>query len=64
MKELLKILGVMAGIAVVVWLWLKVSVSFDLWCQRKFGFWPGYNRAPKSEIQTLFHGNTKDQDQI
>jgi hypothetical protein len=66
MKELLEILAVMIGIAVGGWLLLNLSTSFDLWCQRKFGFWPGHSRTrtPKSEIQTLFHGNTKDQDQI
>lgn len=68
MKELLQILGVMAGIVVGVWLLLSASVSFGLWCQQKFGFWPRYSRSrnnpAKTEIQTLFHGNTKDEDQI
>ena len=67
MKELLEILAVMLVIAVCGWLVLNLSTFFDLWCQRKFGSWPGYSRvrAPKSEIQTLFHGNTKDdKDQI
>jgi hypothetical protein len=64
MKELLQICAVMAGIALGFWVLLNMSTSFDLWCQRKFGFWPRVDRAPKSEVQTLFHGNTKDQDQI
>jgi hypothetical protein len=67
MKELLQILGVMAGIAVSAWLLLNASASFGLWCQQKFGFWPRYSRSrrpAKTEIQTLFHGNTKDEDQI
>jgi hypothetical protein len=35
----------------------------DLWCLRKFGHSLS-GRMNKLEIQTLFHGNTKDEDQI
>jgi hypothetical protein len=35
----------------------------DLWVERKFGRCLS-GRMNKLEIQTLFHGNTKDQDQI
>jgi hypothetical protein len=35
----------------------------DLWCERRFGRELS-GRMNKLEIQTLFHGNTKDQDQI
>jgi hypothetical protein len=35
----------------------------DLWCERRFGRSLS-GRMNKLEIQTLFHGNTKDQDQI
>jgi hypothetical protein len=35
----------------------------DLWFERKFGHCFS-GRINKLEIQTLFHGNTKDQDQI
>jgi len=35
----------------------------DLWCERKFGHCLS-GRMNKLEIQTLFHGNTRDQDQI
>ena len=35
----------------------------DLWFERKFGHCLS-GRINKLEIQTLFHGNTKDQDQI
>ena len=35
----------------------------DLWFERKFGRCLS-GRINKLEIQTLFHGNTKDQDQI
>jgi len=35
----------------------------ELWCERRFGRTLS-GRMNKLEIQTLFHGNTKDQDQI
>jgi hypothetical protein len=35
----------------------------DLWFERRFGHCLS-GRINKLEIQTLFHGNTKDQDQI
>jgi hypothetical protein len=35
----------------------------DLWCERTFGRSLS-GRINKVEIQTLFHGNTRDQDQI
>jgi hypothetical protein len=35
----------------------------DLWVERKFGRCLS-GRMNKLEIQALFHGNTKDQDQI
>jgi hypothetical protein len=37
--------------------------ELDLWCARTFGH-PLSGRMYKLEIQTLFHGNTKDEDQI
>ena len=37
--------------------------ELDLWCARTFGCSLS-GRMFKLEIQTLFHGNTKDQDQI
>jgi hypothetical protein len=37
--------------------------SLDLWFERRFGR-PLSGRMNELEIQTLFHGNTKDQDQI
>lgn len=36
---------------------------FDLWFERRFGRCLS-GRINKLEIQTIFHGNTKDQDQI
>ncbi len=35
----------------------------DLWFERRFGHCLS-GRMNKLEIQTLFHGNTRDQDQI
>ena len=48
--ELLKLLGSGLG-------------HLDLWFERRFGRCLS-GRMNKLEIQTLFHGNTKDQDQI
>jgi hypothetical protein len=56
MKELFQIVLGFLGAVVFVWLFLKVGVflvvKFDLEGGRKV------------EIQTLFHGNIKDEDQI
>jgi hypothetical protein len=59
MKELAEIIGALLAICAVVWLWLRINLFFyehDLGMRR--------NRGGKVEIQTLFHGNTKDEDQI
>jgi hypothetical protein len=50
LAELARLLGVGLG-------------HVDLWCGRRFGHTLS-GRMNKIEIQTLFHGNTKDQDQI
>jgi hypothetical protein len=58
MKDLLSILFGLVGVAACVWLYLKmIVVLYERgWVAR---------RMPKLEIQTLFHGNTKDdKDQI
>jgi hypothetical protein len=67
MMDLLKILLGFAAVAAVLWLYLKLRLFLDEVGRRFFG--PsfgliGIRRAPKVEIQTLFNGNTKDQDQI
>ena len=41
----------------------EVLASLDLWWADKFGR-PLSGRVGRLEIQTLFHGNTKDEDQI
>jgi hypothetical protein len=58
MIELFEILAGFLGVAVFVWLFLKLGVFL------KITFGLERRRVPKVEIQTLFHGNTKDQDQI
>ena len=50
--------------AAAFWLYLKVCVALDNWWEETFGISWRQRRTPKVEIQTLFHGNTKDQDQI
>jgi hypothetical protein len=37
--------------------------ALDLWCHERFGHSLS-GRMNRLEIQTLFHGNTRDQDQI
>ena len=41
----------------------EALASLDLWWARTFGR-PLSGRMNRLEIQTLFHGNTKDEDQI
>ena len=57
LKEVLQVVLAFGAVAVCVWIWLKVNLFFYErgWTVR---------RSPKIEIQTLFHGNTKDKDQI
>ena len=66
MKELIEILLGIAAAMVFLWLFLKGGLLMEELGERIFGpnFHWGRRRAPKIEIQTLFHGNTKDQDQI
>jgi hypothetical protein len=56
-KELLQLVMGFVAVAALVWLWLRVNLVFYErgWTVR---------RSPNVEIQTLFHGNTKDKDQI
>jgi len=60
MAELKDFLTAALGIAAFVgFLWLRFKFEMFLYERG----WTG-RRASKIEIQTLFHGNTKDQDQI
>jgi len=56
-QDFLRLVLGFGAVAVFVWIWLKVNLFF---------FERGWTlrRSPKIEIQTLFHGNTKDKDQI
>jgi len=56
MKELFQIGLGFLGVVIVVWLFLKIGVFLVVNL--------GLEGGRKVEIQTLFHGNTKDQDQI
>jgi hypothetical protein len=53
------------GVSVFVWLYLRFLV-FDGWCEQTFGFSLLQRRSKPAKvgIQSLFDGNTKDQDQI
>jgi hypothetical protein len=58
MKDLLQILLGFLAVAVFLWLYLRVKTFL----YERGLVWR--RRALKVEIQTLFHGNTKDQDQL
>jgi hypothetical protein len=66
MRELLEILIGFLAVAALVWFYLHLCLFLDDLGERLFG--PSFRwwrrRAPKMEIQTLFSGKTKDQDQI
>ena len=59
MIELLEILLGFFAVALFMWLYVRLGAFLML----KFGL-EGRRRASRVEIQTLFHGNTKDQDQL
>lgn len=61
MKELLKLFaGITFAVGTGIWAYPKVLAFLkDGW-----GTCEVATKPPKVEIQTLFHGNTKDQDQI
>jgi hypothetical protein len=62
LKDLLKVLLGFGGVATGIWLYLKFLAFLR---ERGWGarFDPGHE-PPRVEVQTMFHGNTKDQDQI
>jgi len=63
MKELLKIVVGISAAGACVWVYLKWRAFLD---ERGIGRGPRDPRGDpaKVEIQSLFHGNTKDEDQI
>jgi hypothetical protein len=63
LKDFLKVLLGFLGVASCVWLYLKLLVFLK---ERRIslGRYDASHEPSKVEIQTLFHGNTKDEDQI
>jgi hypothetical protein len=57
MREISEIIGTILAVVAVVWVCFRLS----LFLYERDIVTP---RNDKVEIQTLFHGNTKDQDQI
>jgi len=66
LKDFLEILLGLIAVTALLWAYMKLGLFLENLGERLFGpsFHWGRRRAPKVEIQTLFHGNTKDQDQI
>lgn len=67
MKEALRLVAIILGGGLGIWIYRKWSPSWEEWSDRVFG--PSLRRGPtyeppKVEIQSLFDGNTKDQDQL
>jgi hypothetical protein len=63
MREFLKVVGVVAAVGACIWLYLKLLAFSDERGIRRKRHDPRVD-PPKVEIQSLFHGNTKDEDQI
>jgi len=63
MKELLLIVVVLLAVCPLVWVYLKLFAFLDEHAERWFGR-SLRRKASTAEIQTLFQGNTKDQDQL
>ncbi len=59
----LKVLGGFLGVAACLWAYLRLLAFLDAHNLGLGRYDPRY-KASKVEIQTLFHGNTKDDDQI
>jgi len=64
MKDLLESVLPLAGVAGFLYVYLKLVVLIDERSERKFGRSVIGRKLPKVEFQSLFHGNTKDQDQL
>ena len=63
MKDFLKIVVGMAGVGACIYLYLKWRAFLDEHGVRRRLRDPRVE-SPKVEIQSLFHGNTKDEDQV
>lgn len=65
LKDAARILFALAAIAAAVWLWMKLMVFLDAWgVHLPLRRGDPRHEPSKVEIQTLFHGNAKDEDQI
>jgi hypothetical protein len=63
MMEVLKVVGVIAAAGACIWLYVKLLAFSDERGIRRRVRDPRVD-PPKVEIQSLFHGNTKDEDQL
>ena len=64
-KQFVQILLAFLGVAAFLWLYLKAAAVLDAWHERHFPAWHRWrHRLTNIQIQTLFHGNTKNEDQI
>ena len=63
LKSFLLILFGLVAVAVCIWLYLKI-LGFVRERGWSLGRYDASHEPSKVEIQSLFHGNTKDQDQI
>jgi len=63
LKDILRVFLGLGAAAICIWLYLKLLAFFHErgW---SLGRYDASHEPPKVEIQSLFHGNTKDQDQI
>lgn len=53
------------AIAALLYLSLKLAAILDAWHEKAFPGWHRWGRRRTNvEFQTLFHGNTQDEDQI
>jgi hypothetical protein len=63
MKDLLRILFGLVGVGTCLWLYLRLLASLKE-RRMRLGRFDASHEPSKVEIQSLFHGNTKDEDQI
>jgi hypothetical protein len=63
LKNILKVSLGFVAVATCIWLYLKL-LTFLRERGLRLGRYDASHEPSKVEIQTLFHGNTKDQDQI
>ena len=63
MAEFLRVIGVIAVVSACIWLYLRWLAFSDERGIRRTRHDPRVD-PPRVEVQSLFHGNTKDEDQI